>query len=107
MIDITKASAKQSTGVHGVLSPWKVMLGDQLLYTLAKETTVEDTFSIRDDIEKLIKKAYEAGLIHANNVNTINLKHVVTTNEAKVTILIQENERLAVALEQHIISEEN
>lgn len=107
MIDITKAVARQSTGAGGILSPWVVSLDGQVLYVLPRETTVEDTFNIRDDIEKLIKQAYREGVEETERAATEKLNSIVSQGEAKLALLKQENERLASALERHIISEDN
>lgn len=107
MIDITKAVAKQTTGAGGVLTPWVVSLDGQVLYVLPRETTIEDTFNIRDDIEKLIKQAYQEGVEKTEQAAAEKLNNIVSQGEAKLALLKLENERLALALERHIISEDN
>ncbi len=105
MKDISKAGATQlSTGSK--TSDWVVKLGDDILYTLPACTTVEETFTIRDSINALLKKAFNAGLEEANSLAHVKLKRVVDGGNLQLDELKIENERLADILENLLNSEE-
>lgn len=102
MIDMTKASAnKQGDG------PWVVSLDGDVLYSLHPATTAQGTFALRDQISKLLEQAYSEGKKHAEDEFEQKLLTAEKSARKSFELLQQENLRLADALEQHIISEEN
>jgi hypothetical protein len=102
MIDMTKASAnKQGDG------PWVVSLEGEVLYSLHPATTAQETFAIRDQVSKLLEQAYSEGKRRAEGEFEQKLLAAEKGARKSFELLQQENLRLANALEQHIISEEN
>ena len=64
-------------------------------------------FEIRDVIKKMMDLAHKQGTDEAKALATITLNRVIENGDAQLNALKAENERLALALEQHILSEEN
>lgn len=99
---MAKASAnKQGDG------PWVVSLEGEVLYSLHSATTVQETFTLRDQISKLLEKAYSEGKKLAEDEFEQKLQTAEKSARKSFELLQQENLKLADALEQHIISEEN
>ena len=107
MIDITRAGMTQHTLSDGTKTDWKVTLEKEELYTLSKDYTVQQMFEIRDVVAKMMHYAHKQGTDEANQLAGKKLADVILHGDAKLDALKEENERLALALEKHIISEEN
>ena len=107
MLDITKTGMNQSTFSDGSLSDWSVTLDKEELFTLSKVYTVEQMFEIRDVIEKMMKLAHEQGTDEAKALANVTLNRVVENGNKQLEALKAENGRLALALEEITISEEN
>ncbi len=105
MLDITKSQAKQDT-INGVDKDWVVTLDGEELYTLPAYIKAPDIFIIRDAIEKMIKRAVAETKAQEEKLCLVKINRIVEHGDAKLDSLKQENERLALALEQHILSEE-
>jgi len=106
MVDITNAGATQKILANGSITDWEVKLEGELLYTLPKEVKVNDTFIIRDSINALLKKAFNAGVEEANSLSHVKLKRVVDGGNLQLEELKIENERLSDILENLLNSEE-
>lgn len=105
MIDITKAQAGQTTR-NGVNEEWIVTLGDEELYRLPPHFTVEETFMIRDIIEQMMKRAAAEMKEQEQQLCIVKMKRLTEHGDAKLDALKAENERLATALERHILQNE-
>jgi hypothetical protein len=101
MIDITKAQANQTTR-SGVDSDWTVTLDGEQLYALPAHFTVQETFMIRDIVEKMMKRAAEEMKQQEQQLCLVKLKRLTEHGDAKLNALAAENERLAKFVEQHI-----
>tara|TARA_B110000503_G_C6915514_1_gene316472 strand:- start:56 stop:373 length:318 start_codon:yes stop_codon:yes gene_type:complete len=99
MIDITKAQAGQTT-TNGTNGDWIVTLDKEQIYTLPSYFTVQDTFLVRDIIEKMMGMEGQAVKEQEQQLNLVKLQHVVSNGDAKLEALLRENERLADALQQ-------
>lgn len=106
MIDITKAHAGQST-VNGNKADWIVTLDGEEIYTLPAHFTVQEVFAVRDIIEKMMKRAVDEVREEEQQLSLVKLNRVAETGNARLAELRDENERLATALEQHIINGES
>ena len=100
MIDITRAQANQSTK-NGINSDWVVTLESEKIYTLPAHYSAQETFVIRDIIEKMMEKAVvevrnEENLHFDHKSNKLAEQYSAVLNELKA-----ENERLATILDQH------
>ena len=101
MIDIARADAHQST-INGVTGDWIVKLDGKELYTLPANFTSTDTFLVRGIIEKMLTQASDD--VHAEC--SARIEKIVEHGNRQLDVLKAENERLATALEQHILTEE-
>ena len=101
MMDITKAQAGQST-VNGINEAWLVTLDGEDLYTLPDHFTVQETFMIRDIVERMIKKAVEETKQQEQELNNVKMQYIVSNGEARLEAYKRENERLSDALQQHL-----
>lgn len=106
MIDITKAQAGQST-VNGTKAVWRVTLDEEEIYTLPEHFTVQEVFAVRDIIEKMMKRAVDEVREQEQQLSLVKLNRVAESGNAMLAELRDENERLATALEQHIINGES
>ena len=101
MIDITRAQANQSTH-NGVNGDWIVTLEGEKIYTLPAHYSPQETFMIRDIIEKMMKKA-EVEIREEENLHFDYKSNKLTEqNNAVLNELKAENERLATILDNHI-----
>ena len=107
MIDINRAGMNQSTFPNGLNSDWSVTLDKEELFTLSKDYTVAQMFEIRDVIKKMMDLAHKQGTDEAKALANVTLNRVVENGNKQLDALKAENERLALALEKIIISEEN
>lgn len=105
MIDIATSQANQ-TGTESGLSDWTVTLGDELLYSMPSHFTVQDTFLVRGIVESMMKRAETETKESEQQLCLIKMEHIVKHGDGKLAMLKDENERLATALEQHILNEE-
>jgi hypothetical protein len=101
MIDITRAQAGQST-VNGTNEDWIVTLEGVDIYTLPAHFTVEETFKVRDVIEKMMKLAVAEAVVQEQQLSVVKMQHVVSRGDAKLDALKRENERLSSLLDQYI-----
>jgi len=106
MLDITRAGMTQLTDSQGVKGDWIVTLDKEELFKLSKDYNVEQVFEIRDVIKKMMDYAHKEGANEANTLAKVRLDTVITQGDSKLDILKAENERLAVALQKHILGEE-
>ena len=105
MIDITKAQANQTTR-NGIDEDWTVTLGEELLYTLPAHFSVQETFMIRDIVEKMMNRAAAETKEQEEQLCIVKMKRLTEHGDAKLDFLKAENIRLANALEQHMITNE-
>ncbi len=101
MIDITKAQAGQST-INGINQEWIVTLQDEILYNLPAHFTVQDTFMVRDIIEKMMKLKEQEVKEQEQQLSLVKMQYVVSNGDAKLDAYRRENERLSDALQQHL-----
>lgn len=97
MIDITRAQANQSTR-SGVNSEWTVTLEGEELYKLPSHFTAQETFEMRDIIQKMMGLASNEAREHEKARCDVRLGQYVVA----IDWLKAENERLAVILQNHI-----
>ena len=105
MIDITRSHAKQIT-TDGVDSDWNVTLDGEFLYTMPANFTVQETFLVRDIVQQMMQRAVEETTAELKLKHDASLKAIQKTGQLQLDALKAENQRLADALEQHIIAEE-
>lgn len=105
MIDLTKSQAQQNTLQDGTKTAWQITLDGELLYTLPVATTVQETFTIRDSIQVLLKRAFDAGIDQQKALAQVTLDRVVENGNAQLEALKAENLRLAAILETFISDE--
>lgn len=98
MIDITKAQTQQNS-THGVAEDWVCTLDGEELYTLPAYIKPEDTFRIRDAIEKMMKRAAAEMRAQEEQLCLVKMNRLVEHGDAKLDALKAENERLATILE--------
>ena len=103
MINLKAAGATQLTHKGGVLSDWKVTLDGEELYTLPSMVTVQQTFEIRRVIEKYMDYAFEQGKLEMKQTKDSEIEHILETGNIQLDALVDENNRLATALERHMI----
>lgn len=101
MIDITKAQAGQST-VNGTNEDWIVTLDEEVLYKLPSHFTVQETFIVRDAIEKMMKLAVTEIKEQEQQLSLVKMQHIVSNGDEQLDALRKENERLSLILEQYI-----
>lgn len=101
MIDVTRAHGNQTT-INGVNQDWVVTLDGEQLYTLPAHFSVQETFLVRDVIEKMIKIAVEQTKEQEQQLCLVEMQHIVSRGDAKLDALKRENERLSDVLDTHI-----
>ena len=101
MIDITRAQAGQST-VNGINEDWIITLEGEQLYTLPAHFSVEETFKVRDIIEKMMKLASDEVRKREQQLSLVKIQYIVSNGDAKLEALKRENERLSSILDQHL-----
>lgn len=101
MIDIKHAQTKQLT-TNGLDGEWVASLNGEELYRLPAYVTAQDTFVIRDIIKCMMERASE----ETKAEYSAKIEDIVKRGQHQLDTLKQENERLAMALEQHILNEE-
>ncbi len=106
MIDIRKAAAQQNTLKGGKVTDWSVSLDGEELYKLPERFTVQETFEIRDIVEKMMNYAFEQGKEEANSLAGVKIQRILDNGNTQLGALKDENIRLAEALEKHIIENE-
>jgi len=99
MIKIARAQAGQST-INGTNEDWIITLDNEELYKLPAHFTVQDTFLVRDVVEKMMGLEEQAVKAQEQQLNLVKLNHIVSNGDAKLEALARENERLADALQQ-------
>jgi hypothetical protein len=99
MIDITRAQANQTTR-NGINEDWVVTLEGEKIYTLPANFSPEDTFMIRDIIEKMMKMA----VAEEHETQEQRLSDIVEVGDGKLDFLKAENVRLATALQREILT---
>lgn len=100
MIDITRAQANQST-INGVDEDWIVTLEDEEIYKLPAKLTPQETFDIRDIIEKMMNIARQ----EEQKKGDEKIAEVIKNGDAVLDSLKDENIRLSTVLEEHILRE--
>jgi len=101
MINIKHAQTKQLT-VNGEDGDWVASLDGEELYRLPAYITVQDTFVIRDIILKMMKLAEN----ETKSACDAKIKEITARGQMQLDVLKAENERLATALEQHMLLNE-
>lgn len=101
MINITRAQATQST-TNGINGPWIVSLDEEELYRLPPHTTVQETFAIRDIIEKMMKRVAVESKEAAKLQCDVRINKLAEHRDSQLNLLKAENERLATILEKHL-----
>ena len=101
MIDITKAQASQST-VSGADGDWIISLDKENIYTLPARFTVQETFIVRDVVEKMMKLATECMKKQEQQLCLVKISRLTEHGDAKLAALRAENERLAIIIEHHL-----
>jgi len=99
MIKIAQAQAGQST-TNGIDGPWLVTLDGEELYSLPSHFTVQETFLVRDIVEKMMGLEGAAVKKQEQELSLVKMQHIVSRGDAKLEALVRENERLADALQQ-------
>ena len=107
MIDLSRAGATQHTLEDGTITRWKVILDGEELYTLPEHFTVQETFEVRRIIEKMMDYAHKQGQIEMEARKDSEIEQILSNGNTQLNALIEENDRIATALERHIISSEN
>lgn len=100
LLPIQNSQAQQLTYEDGSESDWIVSLDGVELYRLPVNMSVQDTFVIRDIIQRMMEKAYDAGKEYAQTVADARLGIIVENGDAKLDALKAENERLAAIIDQ-------
>ena len=101
MIDIKHAQTKQLT-VDGMDGPWVASINGEELYRLPEYVTVQDTFVIRDIIRDMMLRAESETKASCD----AKIKGIMERGQHQLDVLKEENERLATALEQHMLLNE-
>jgi len=103
MINLKSAGATQLTMADGSLTEWKVTIEGEELYTLPSNFTVQNTFTIRKIIEKMMDYAYEQGELDMQTKKDSEIEQILKLGNTQLNALMEENEQLAIALEKHVI----
>ncbi len=98
MLDITRAQTQQNS-TNGVAEDWVCTLDGEELYTLPAYIKAEDTFRIRDAIEKMMKRAAAEMKVQEEQLCLVKMNRLTEHGDAKLDALKAENERLATILE--------
>ena len=101
MIDITRAQGNQST-TNGISGDWKVTLDGEELYKLPAHYSPQETFMIRDIIEKMMKLAVAESQEEAKLQCDVRIASMTSHSDVVQTELIAENLRLATILDTHL-----
>lgn len=101
MINILQAQANQTTR-NGSNEDWVVTLNDEQLYKLPAHFSVEETFTIKDIVHKMMLRAADEMRKQEQQLSLIKIQKVVSNGDAQLDALRRENERLAEILQQHI-----
>jgi len=107
MIDLSRSGVTQLTLESGEITRWRVTLDEEELYTLPANFTIHETFEIRKLIEKWMDYAHEQGRIETEAKKDSEIKQILDIGNTQLNALKDENERIALALERHIISQED
>lgn len=105
MIKLQNAQATQKTDSSGGKTDWVIELNGEELYRLPAHCSVQDTFRIRESIEKLLQRSFEDGIEQQKALAKITLDRVVENGNAQLDALKEENLRLAAILESMINDE--
>ena len=106
MINLKNAGATRLTLKDGGYTDWSVTLDGEELYTLPSNFTAQNTFEIRRIIEKMMDYAHKQGLEEMKAKKDSEIEQILDTGNAQLNVLIDENEKIANALEKHIISKQ-
>jgi len=107
MIDLKNAAATQLTLENGKqLSDWKVSLDGKELYLLPNTFTVQDTFTVRRIIEKMMDYAYKQGKLDMQSQKNAEIEKITELGTLQLSSLKQHNDELAIALERHVADNE-
>ena len=101
MIDITKAQANQ-TSRNGLSEDWIVTLEGNEIYKLPSRFSPQETFLVRDVVEKMMKMAVAEATEQAEQLGLVKIQRVVENGDSQLNALREENERLSTILEQYI-----
>ena len=99
MLKFSEVTGHQLTDENGVDGDWEMKHQGRLLFNLPASTTVQETFTIRDQVGVIYEEAYQAGIKQANEWAEQRLNRIVTEGDARLDALKQENERLSAILE--------
>jgi len=105
MIDVKRIQGNQTTR-EGINEDWIFTLDKEELYALPAHFTVQETFLVRNAIEKIVKIAVEEMKEQEQQLCLVKMNHIVEKGNSQLNALKDENERLATVLEQHIINDE-
>ena len=105
MIDITRIQGNQTTR-DGMNEDWVFTLDKEVLYTLPAHFTVQETFMIRDVLERIVNIAVTEMKEQEQQLCLVKMDHIIKQGNTQLASLKAENERLATVLEQHIINDE-
>ena len=101
MIDIAKAQANQ-TSRNGLSEDWIVTLEGDEIYKLPARFSPQETFLVRDIVEKMMKVAVAEATEQAEQLGLVKIQRVVENGDSQLNALREENERLSTILEQYI-----
>ena len=103
MINMKAAGATQLTE-SGVLSDWIVTLNEEEMYTLPPQLSAQETIDIRRIVEKYMKYAYNEGMKDMEDRKNIEIEQLLIVGNAQLDALILDRDELSLALERHMIS---
>ena len=107
LIDLQTAYPTQLTTEQDGKLDWVVYdTARQKLAELPKELTDSQMFAIMDFARKFELQAFNIGMFHMKSQKDEEIKKILERGNAQLQELRDENTRLALALEQHIIGEE-
>ena len=107
MINIEGSQSTQLTMSNGVAGDWEATLNGKKLYTLPARFTVQDTFLIKDTINAMMAEAADHARADAKALHDVTMNRIVTNGDMQLTMLKEENIRLANALERMYLEEDD
>ena len=103
MINLKNAGATQLTARDGGVTPWKITLDKEELYTLPAKLTPQETIDIRRTIEQMMEYAYSEGMMDMKNTKNAEIAQLLEVGNSQLNELIEERNELSLALERHMI----
>lgn len=104
MIDLKQAGCQQNTMKDGTITDWSVTVDGEEVFTLPSYVTTQDTFKLRRIVEDMMAYAYSEGMKDMANTKDGEIEQLLKVGNAQLDALIEQNSELSLALERHIIS---